>query len=67
MTGATLGSVLAWFGTRALSTVLVGVTPSDPASYAIAIALIGVTAIVAAVVPARRAASVDPLIALRTT
>jgi putative ABC transport system permease protein len=65
--GATLGSVLAWFGTRALSTVLVGVSSSDPASYAIAIALITVTAIVAAVVPARRAASIDPLIALRTT
>ena len=67
VTGAMLGSVLAWFGTRALSTVLVGVTPSDPASYTIAIALIGVTAVVAAVIPARRAASVDPLIALRTT
>ncbi len=67
LTGATLGSVLAWFGTRALSTVLVGVTPSDPASYAIAIALIGVTAVFAAVIPARRAASIDPLIALRTT
>ncbi|HUR19737.1 MAG TPA: ABC transporter permease [Vicinamibacterales bacterium] len=67
VTGAALGSVLAWFATRALSTVLVGVTASDPASYAIAIALIGVTAIAAAVVPARRAASVDPLIALRTT
>jgi predicted permease len=67
ITGAALGSVLAWFGTRALSTVLVGVTPSDPASFAIAITLIGVTAVVAAVVPARRAASVDPLIALRTT
>jgi putative ABC transport system permease protein len=67
VTGATLGSILAWFGTRALSTVLVGVTPSDPASYAIAIAIIGVTAVVAAVIPARRAASVDPLIALRTT
>jgi putative ABC transport system permease protein len=67
ITGAALGSVLAWFGTRALSTVLVGVTSSDPASYAIALALIGVTAVFAAVVPARRAASVDPLIALRTT
>jgi predicted permease len=65
--GAALGSVLAWFGTRALSSALVGVTPSDPWSYAIAMALIGVTAVVAAAVPARRAASVDPLIALRTT
>ena len=67
LTGAALGSVLAWFGTTALSSVLVGVTPSDPTSYAIAIGLIALTAIVAAAVPARRAASVDPLIALRTT
>ena len=66
LTGAVLGSVLAWFATTALSSVLVGVTPSDPASYAIAIALIAVTAVAAAAVPARHAASVDPLIALRT-
>jgi macrolide transport system ATP-binding/permease protein len=64
--GATVGSVLAWFGSQALSSVLVGVTSTDVASYAIAIGLIGVTAVVAAAVPARRAASVDPLIALRT-
>jgi predicted permease len=67
LAGATLGSVLAWYGTQALSTVLVGVTSSDPVSYAIAVGLIALTAIVAAAVPARHAASVDPLIALRTT
>ena len=67
LVGAVSGSLLAWYGTRALATVLVGVTSSDPVSYIIAVGLIGVTAVLAAVVPARRAASVDPLIALRST
>jgi macrolide transport system ATP-binding/permease protein len=67
LTGAVLGTVLAFFGTSALSSVLVGVTPYDPANYLIAIGLIALTAVLAAAIPARRAASVDPLIALRTT
>jgi predicted permease len=67
LTGAVLGSVLAWFGTSALSSVLVGVRASDPANYMIAIVLIALTAVLAAAIPARRAASIDPLIALRTT
>ena len=63
--GAVLGSLLAWKGTEALGSVLVGITASDPISYVLAITLLGVTAVIAAVAPARRAASVDPLVALR--
>lgn len=65
--GTAVGAVLAWRGTAALSSVLVGITATDPWSYILAVALLGITAIVAAIIPARRAASVDPLIALRST
>ncbi|HBY58505.1 MAG TPA: ABC transporter permease, partial [Solibacterales bacterium] len=48
-----------------LKTMLYGVAPSDPASYAaISIVLAGVTAL-ACWLPARRAARVDPMVALR--
>ncbi|NQW04531.1 MAG: ABC transporter permease [Acidobacteria bacterium] len=63
--GTALGSLLAWKGTDALGSVLVGITASDPLSYILAVALLAATATIAALVPARRAASVDPLVALR--
>ena len=65
--GTAVGSALAWRGTTALSSVLVGITAADPWSYILAIGLLALTASVAAIVPARRAASVDPLVALRSS
>jgi predicted permease len=64
--GAVAGVGLAAAGAQALGAVLLGVTPFDPASYAIAIVLVAVTAIGSSVWPARRAASVDPIAALRS-
>jgi putative ABC transport system permease protein len=50
---------------RLISGLLFGVTPSDPATFvAIALAMLGV-ALAATYIPARRAASVDPIAALR--
>ncbi len=49
-----------------VSSVLLGLTALDPVSFVAAIVLLALVAAVAAIVPARRAASVDPLIALRT-
>ena len=57
------GSVLL---TRFLTTQLFGVTPTDPATFAGVAALLAVVAIVATAVPAWRAASVDPLVTLRS-
>jgi ABC-type antimicrobial peptide transport system permease subunit len=51
--------------TRLMSTLLFGITPLDPVTYA-AVPLVLVTATaLASYVPARRAASVDPVEALR--
>lgn len=52
--------------TRTLRTQLFGVSPADPIVYAGGILMIGVVASLAALLPARRAASVDPMQALRT-
>jgi putative ABC transport system permease protein len=65
--GTLVGSALAAVGAQALSGVLLGVTAFDPVSYVVATVLLLLTAMLASVIPARRAASVDPLIALRST
>lgn len=64
--GTTVGLGLAMLGAQALSSVLVGVSAFDPISYAVAGLLLLSVAAIAAAVPARRAASVDPLVALRS-
>ena len=50
---------------RTVEGLLYQVSPWDVAGYATATAVIGIVAIVATLVPALRAATIDPLIALR--
>ena len=52
--------------TRLLRSQLFGVSPFDPATFSAVIVLVALVAIVAALVPASRAANVDPVEALRT-
>ena len=64
--GVCLGVPLAMLVGRALSSSLYGVRALDGMSYALAVAGLAVVALVASAVPAGRAASVDPMRALRT-
>ena len=62
---AACGLVLALLFTPSLSTMLYGVTPTDPATLATVIVLVMVVAGIAAVIPATRAAFMSPMRALR--
>ena len=64
--GGAIGIVVAVAASKALTTLLFGVSRLDPLTYAAVAALLGAVAVVACSVPAWRAARVDPVIALRT-
>jgi predicted permease len=63
--GLTIGGVAAWYLTGAAKAFLFRLEPTDPRAFIAAGASLLVTALVASVIPARRAASVDPMVALR--
>jgi predicted permease len=63
--GLAIGIAGALWLTRALSTLLYGVSAHDPWTYAAVAGLLGATALLAAAIPARRATRSDPLLALR--
>jgi ABC-type antimicrobial peptide transport system permease subunit len=63
--GLAVGLIAALAGSRVVAGLLYGITPTDGVTFgAVAVAVVA-TAIVAALVPARRAADMDPLIAIR--
>ena len=66
-TGVTLGLVGAWWLGRAASSLLFGVTASDPLTFTTVSLLLTAVALAACYFPARRAMRVDPIRALRVT
>jgi predicted permease len=63
--GLGIGLALAWAGSRVVASFLYGLSPADPVTFmGVALVLIATSAL-AVLIPARRAARVDPLIALR--
>jgi putative ABC transport system permease protein len=66
VTGVALGVVFALGLTRLLSSMLYGVRPHDPIAFGVAAALLSGVALLACYLPARRAARVDAVVALRS-
>jgi len=64
--GVALGLACAWMATRAIRSFLFGVSAHDPLTIVSVSALLMLCGLLAAFVPARRAASMDPTQALRT-
>jgi ABC-type antimicrobial peptide transport system permease subunit len=58
--GIAAGGIGAAFASRLLTAQLVNVTPSDPLTFGIGVLVLAVVALVAALIPARRAAGLDP-------
>jgi ABC-type antimicrobial peptide transport system permease subunit len=65
LVGAVIGLAGAYAATRVMSNLLFGVTPTDLATFIAVPPLLLLVALVACLIPARRATRVDPLIALR--
>jgi predicted permease len=65
LAGLGLGLAGAVFATRYLTSLLYGIAPRDPVTLGAAAGMLGVVALVACYLPARRAMRVDPMVALR--
>jgi putative ABC transport system permease protein len=63
--GLAIGLGAALLLTQTLQTMLVSVTPTDPATFATIAGVFAAVAAVAALIPARRAAALDPVVAIR--
>jgi putative ABC transport system permease protein len=63
--GIVIGLIGALAVTRVMASLLVGVNPTDPATFAAIVALFGIIAMAASWMPARRASRLDPMAAIR--
>lgn len=63
--GLTLGLPMAWWPSRGFGSLLFGVTAADLWVYAGVAAMVCTVGLIAALLPSRRAARVDPILSLR--
>jgi putative ABC transport system permease protein len=64
--GLAIGLVAAYAAAGLMQSLVIGISPRDPVTFAGTAAVLGVIALLATYIPARRATRIDPLIALRT-
>jgi predicted permease len=64
--GLSIGGVLAWFAVTLARTYIFGVQPHDTLTFTAVVLVLAAASFVAAWLPARRAAAVDPILALRS-
>jgi ABC-type antimicrobial peptide transport system permease subunit len=64
--GLAIGGILAWFAAALTSSYIFGVEAHDAFTFTAVVAVLATASLVAAWLPARRAATVDPILALRS-
>jgi len=65
LSGVAAGAVAAWWTMRVLHSLVFGIGTRDPVAFGVAIVIVLAVALAAALLPARSAASVDPMAALK--
>jgi len=65
LVGMAMGSTASFVGAKAIAALLFETAPTDLATYAGVLALLGVVALAAGYLPARRASRINPMVALR--
>jgi ABC-type antimicrobial peptide transport system permease subunit len=65
MVGLMVGLGLGLAVAKVAASMLYGISPVDPVSIVVTVALLGAASLLAGYIPARRAAKVDPMVALR--
>jgi predicted permease len=67
LVGIAVGAVASLVASPAIATLLFNTAPNDPITFAAMVVLIGVVAVLAGYIPARRASRVNPMVALRSS
>ena len=65
VSGVAMGMLVAFAAGRVLARLVQGIGPIEPSTFAIVIPVLMIAAVIASLVPARRASRVDPISALR--
>jgi putative ABC transport system permease protein len=65
LAGAAIGSLGAFYAAKTMRGIITGMTALDPVVFVVIVASLLFAALIACVIPAARAASVDPMVALR--